>query len=74
MMKQSFSLFLALWVSALAGVTTLSAQDVVVDQYGTEYAPDLLPKSIGSTRKSTPASTSAAPTARSTSAGYLAPQ
>jgi len=43
MMNQSFSVLLTLWVSVLTGVATLTAQpDVIIDQYGTEYAPDLV--------------------------------
>jgi hemolysin activation/secretion protein len=80
MTNQSFPLLAALWLSVGLGAATLSAQDVVVDQYGTEYAPEMV-KSVGSSRKSAPtaskvstASSPSAPKPRPSSSSYLEPQ
>jgi hemolysin activation/secretion protein len=84
MTNPSYSLLTTFGVAILLGAVSLHAQDVVVDQYGTEYAPELV-KSIGSSARkpSVPkvspppgVASATAPSAapRSKSGSYLAPQ
>jgi len=65
--------FPAVLLLSWASASSLQAQDVVVDQFGTEYAPDLaMPKGIGSTR-SYPKD-SGGMVARTAPGSYLQPQ
>ncbi len=80
MMNQSFSLLVNVGAAFVLGAATLTAQDVVVDQYGTEYAPDLV-KSVGSSAKKASAKSVSQPSAAATASAprnsgksYLAPQ